>query len=249
MLKAAIIEDEKPASDYLVAVLKKTAPDVIVVKSIDNVKSAVQWLAENQVDLIFLDIHLGDDIGFSIFEKLKITTPVIFTTAYNQYAIRAFKLNSVDYLLKPFSEEDLVHALEKFRSQKTNPVVDFSALLEAMNKKPDYQERFMVISGQKIKSILIGQVAYFVSEGRYVKLVTKTNEKYLLDQSLESVSHKVDPIFFFRINRQMIVGFDAIMQMVVWSKSRIKLELKPAAEADVVVSIDNSGEFKKWLNR
>lgn len=249
MLKAVIIEDEKPASDYLEAVLKKIAPDLIVVQTIDNVKNAVQWLAENPADLIFLDIHLGDDIGFSIFEKLRIVTPVIFTTAYNQYAIRAFKLNSVDYLLKPFSEADLLHALDKFRSQKGNPTVDFSALLEAMNKKPDYQERFMVISGQKIKSILIGQVAYFVSEGRYVKLVTKTNEKYLLDQSLESISHKVDPNLFFRVNRQVIVGFDAIVQMVVWSKSRIKLELKPAAEVDVVVSIDNSGEFKRWLNR
>ncbi len=249
MIKAVIIEDEKPASEFLSSVLQRIAPDVAVLKTIDNVKSAVQWLAENPVDLIFLDIHLGDDIGFSIFDKLRISVPVIFTTAYNQYAIRAFKLNSVDYLLKPIMEEDLLHALEKFRSQKANPAIDIAALLEAMNKKPDYQERFMVMSGHKIKSILTGDVAYFLSEGRYVKLVTKSNEKYLLDQSLESVSHKVDPNLFFRVNRQFIVGFDAIQQMIVWSKSRIKLELKPAAECDVVVSIDNSGEFKRWLNR
>ena len=107
----------------------------------------------------------------------------------------------------------------------------------------------MVVSGQKIKSIQIADVAYFVSEGRYVKLITKSNEKYLLDQSLESVSHKVDPNSFFRVNRQVIVGFDAIQQMVVWSKSRIKLELKPVAESEVIVSIDNSGDFKRWLNR
>jgi two-component system response regulator LytT len=249
MIKAVIIEDEKPASDYLASVLQKIAPDVVVMKTIDNVRTAVQWLAENPVDLIFLDIHLGDDIGFSIFEKLRISVPVIFTTAYNQYAIRAFKLNSVDYLLKPILEEDLQQALNKLRSQQLNPAIDINALLEAMNKKPDYQERFMVVSGQKIKSILIGDVAYFVSEGRYVKLITKSNEKYLLDQSLESVSHKVDPNLFFRVNRQVIVGFDAIQQMIVWSKSRIKLELKPAAESDVVVSIDNSGDFKRWLNR
>lgn len=249
MIKAVIIEDEKPASDYLIAALQRIAPDVIVLKTIDNVRSAVQWLAENPVDLIFLDIHLGDDIGFSIFEKLKIAVPVIFTTAYNQYAIRAFKLNSVDYLLKPIMEEDLQYALDKFRSQKANPAINISALIEAMNKKPDYQERFMVVSGQKIKSILISDVAYFVSEGRYVKLITKSNEKFLLDQSLESVSHKIDPNLFFRVNRQVIVGFDAIQQMIVWSKSRIKLELKPAAEADVIVSIDNSGDFKRWLNR
>lgn len=249
MIKAVIIEDEKPAADYLASLLTKIAPDVVVLNTIDTVKSAVLWLAEHPVDLIFLDIHLGDDIGFSIFEKLKISTAVIFTTAYNQYAIRAFKLNSVDYLLKPFSEEDLLQALDKFRSQKNNSGFDMAALLEALHKKPDYQERFMVVSGQKIKSILIGQVAYFVSEGRYVKLVTKSNEKHLLDQSLESLSHKLDPQHFFRVNRQVIVGFDAIAQMIVWSKSRIKLVLNPAADFDVIVSIDHSAPFKKWLNR
>ncbi|MFT3793310.1 LytR/AlgR family response regulator transcription factor [Flavobacterium sp.] len=249
MIKAVIIEDEKPAADYLASVLLKVAPDLSVVKTIDNVKGAVQWLADNPVDLIFLDIHLGDDIGFSIFDKLKIAVPVIFTTAYNQYAIRAFKLNSIDYLLKPFSEEDLQQALDKFRSQKNPASIDIQALIEAMNKKPDYQERFMVVSGQKIKSIPIEEVAYFMSEGRYVKLVTKANEKFLLDQSLESVVHKTDPHLFFRVNRQFLVGFSAIQQMIVWSKSRIKLELKPAPEIDVIVSIDHSGEFKRWLNR
>lgn len=249
MIKTVIIEDEKPAADYLASVLQKVAPDVSVVKNIDNVKSAVQWLAENPVDLIFLDIHLGDDIGFSIFEKLKVAAPVIFTTAYNQYAIRAFKLNSIDYLLKPFAEEDLQQALDKFRSQKTPAALDINALMETIHKKPDYQERFMVVSGQKIKSIPVAEVAYFMSEGRYVKLVTKTNEKFLLDQSLESVVHKTDPHLFFRVNRQFLVGFSSIQQMIIWSKSRIKLELKPAAEIDVVVSIDHSGEFKRWLNR
>ncbi len=249
MIQAVIIEDEKPAADYLASVLQKTAADVQVVKTIDNVRTAVQWLAENPVDLIFLDIHLGDDIGFSIFEKLKINAAVIFTTAYNQYAIRAFKLNSIDYLLKPFAEEDLQFALNKFRSQKLNPAIDMTALLEAFQKKPDYQERFMVVSGQKIKSIPVASVAYFESEGRYVKLVTQSAEKYLLDQSLESVMHKLDPNLFFRVNRQFIVGFDSIKQMIVWSKSRLKLEMQPQPEQDVIVSIDNSGEFKRWLNR
>ncbi|MGV3695995.1 LytR/AlgR family response regulator transcription factor [Flavobacterium sp.] len=249
MIKAVIIEDEKPAAEYLTSLLGKVAPDITVVGIIDNVKSAVQWLAENPVDLIFLDIHLGDDIGFSIFEKIKVSAPVVFTTAYNQYAIRAFKINSIDYLLKPFSEDDLQFAVEKFRARNQNQAFDIKSLLESMQLKPEYQERFMVVSGQKIKSILISQVAYFVSDGRYVKLVTKTNEKYLLDMSLESLVPKLDPHLFFKINRQFIIGFDSIRQMIVWSKSRIKLELQPASESDVIVSIDNSGEFKRWLNR
>ena len=248
-MKAVIIEDEKLASDNLLAMLAKVDPTMQVVAVIDNVKSAIAWLSEHKADLIFLDIHLGDDTSFSIFEKVKVTTPIIFTTAYNQYAIRAFKLNSVDYLLKPFSEEDLQFALEKFKAQNGNPEFDVKKLLETLVEKPAFQERFMVVSGQKIKSILIDQVAYFLSEGRYVKLVTKTNEKFLLDQSLESIEHKVDPNHFFRVNRQVIVGFDSIQQMIVWSKSRVKLELKPATDFDVVVSIDNSGEFKRWLNR
>lgn len=248
-MKVIIIEDEKLASDNLVAMIQKIDPSVEIVKIIDNVKKAIVWLSEQQPDLIFLDIHLGDDICFSIFDKVKVTAPIIFTTAYNQYAIRAFKLNSVDYLLKPFSEEDLQFALDKFKSQTGKTGFDVRKLLETIIEKPTFQERFMVVSGQKIKSILIDQVAYFLSEGRYVKLVTKTGEKYLLDQSLESVEHKVDPNQFFRVNRQVIVGFDSIQQMIVWSKSRVKLELKPATEFDVVVSIDNSGEFKRWLNR
>jgi DNA-binding LytR/AlgR family response regulator len=249
MIKAVIIEDEKPASDYLYGLLQKIAADVDVIQVIDNVKDAVHWLANHNADLIFLDIHLGDDNSFSIFEKLKINVPVIFTTAYNQYAIKAFRLNSIDYLLKPFSEADLRQALDKFRMQKESTIIDMQALLMSMNKKPDFRERFMVASGQRIKSIAITDVAYFVSEGRYVKLVTKTGENYLLDQSLESVENSTDPNRFFRVNRQMLVGFDAIRQMVAWSKSRVKLDLMPPAEFDVVVSIDNSGEFKLWLNK
>lgn len=249
MIKVAIIEDEKPACEYLCGLLNAIAPDVEVVKMLDNVKSAVEWLSDNIVGLLFIDIHLGDDISFSIFEKLTINTPVIFTTAYNEYAIKAFRLNSVDYLLKPFSEDDLKQAMDKFRMRQGIVNIDYVKLFESMNAKSVIQERFMVASGQRIRSIPVIDVAYFVSEGRYVKLVTKTNENYLLDQSLESIEHRLDPDNFFRVNRQVIVGFSAIRQMVSWSKSRVKIELIPPTDFDVVVSISNSGEFKQWLNK
>lgn len=131
---------------------------------------------------------------------------------------------------------------------ENHPTTGIEELLQSLQHKPAYQERFMVVSGQKIKSILIEQVAYFVSDGRYVKLVTKDNKKYLLDQSLESLEIKLNPADFYRINRKLIVCFDSIQQMIVWSKSRVKLELNPPTEEEVVVSIDKSGEFKKWLN-
>lgn len=249
-MKAVIIEDEKLASDYLRHLLQKNNLDTEVVKTIDNVKDAIQWLSENTVDVIFLDIHLGDDTSFSIFEKLQITTPIIFTTAYNDYAIKAFKLNSIDYLLKPIDEEELELAINKLKTRISPFIpVDFQKFIESLHQKKDYQERFMVVSGQKIKSILVDQVAYFQSEGRYAKLVTKSNDKYLLDQSLESLEHKLNPHLFYRVNRQTIVGFESIKQMIIWSKSRVKLDLSPATETDVIVSIDKSGEFKKWLNR
>ena len=249
-MKAVIIEDEKLASDYLETLLKKNSLNIEVIKIIDNVKDAIQWLSQHTVDIIFLDIHLGDDTSFSIFEKLQISTPIIFTTAYNEYAIKAFKLNSIDYLLKPIDEDELRASVDKLKKRITSPdPFDIQKLLDTIQQKEDYQERFMVVSGQKIKSILIEQVAYFLSEGRYVKLVTKTNEKYLLDQSLESLENKLNPSCFYRVNRQAIVSFYCIQQMIIWSKSRVKLELNPASEFDIIVSIDKSGEFKKWLNR
>ncbi|WP_298142499.1 LytTR family DNA-binding domain-containing protein [Flavobacterium sp.] len=247
-MKVVIIEDEKLAADKLIEMLHHEDNTIQVAAVIDNVVDAVQWLAQNNVDLIFLDIHLGDDSSFRIFDKVNITTQIVVTTAYNQYAIQAFKLNSIDYLLKPFSQEELNFALNKFRTLKAD-IPDYRSIFETIQQQKSYQERFMVVSGQKIKSILTQDIAYFLSEGRYAKLVTHTNEKYLIDQSLENIFSKIDPNLFFRVNRQAIVGFKSIQQMIIWSKSRVKLELKPTPEEDIIVSIDKSGDFKKWLNR
>jgi len=248
MIQVVIVEDESGASQYLEDVLSEIAPDMRVIHKIDNVESAVKWFSDHQADLIFLDIQLGDDNAFSIFERLSIRTPVIFTTAYNQYAIRAFTLHSIDYLLKPFSETDLERALGKFRAQNAKQGIDVSAMLRTLKDK-DFQRRFLAVSGKKIKSVPVSQVAYFVAQGRYTQLVTKTNEKYLLDHSLENITGRVDPQLFFRVNRQTIVGFDAISHMMAWSRSRIKIELKPATETEVISSIDNTAEFKRWLDR
>lgn len=247
-MKVLIIEDEKPASDYLTGMLQNLDDSIVVMDIIDNVNDAIRWFQNHEADLVFLDIHLGDDSSFKIFQEVKVKTPIIVTTAYNQYAIQAFKLNSVDYLLKPFSKDDLEFAIKKFKSiQPTVP--DYQALFESIQQKKYFQERFMVTFGQKIRSIPVDEVAYFVSEGRYVKLVTHANEKFLLDFSLEHVQSKVDPGIFFRVNRQALISYKSIQQMIIWSKSRVKLELKPPTETEIIVSIDKSGEFKKWLNR
>ncbi len=249
MIRVLLIEDEALASIYLEHLLSVVAPDMQVVKKIDNVSTAIEWLSENQPDLMFMDIHLGGDSAFSIFEQHDIKTPVIFTTGYSEYAVKAFRLNSIDYLLKPFSADDLRQAIGKFRSRNAMGGINVSAMLGTLRSQKDFQERFLAVNGKKIKSIPVGQVAYFSAQGRYTQLVTKANEKYLLDHSLENIIGKVDPQLFFRVNRQMIVGFDAITSMMAWSRSRIKIELSPAAEIEVVSSIDNTAEFKRWLDR
>lgn len=247
MIRVVIIEDEAGASQYLESVLHEVAPDIQVIKKMDNMERAAEWFSGNQADLIFLDINLGGDNAFSVLEKMRLRTPIIFTTSCSQYAVRAFRLNSIDYLMKPFSGEELGRAIGKFR---TNPMrgIDVGAMLNSLERR-GFQERFLAVSGKKMKSIPVLQVAYFMAQGRYTQLVTKANEKFLLDHSLEHIISRVDPKLFFRINRQMIVGFDAIVQMIAWSRSRIKIELAPAAETEVVSSIDNTAEFRKWLDR
>lgn len=249
-IRAVIIEDEKHAVTSLQKAIDEIANDIEVIAILSTVEDSVNWLLQNETDLIFLDIHLGDNISFKIFEQVKTNAGIIFITAYNEYVLRAFKLNSVDYLLKPLQDEDLKFAIDKFRANRQNSkTIDIESLLLTLNNKPSYSERFMVVTGQKIKSIQTDEIAYFLSEGRYAKIVTKNNERYLYDQSLESIENSVNPSHFFRINRQFIVSIHSIHQMYVWTKSRVKLEIYPDPEREVIVSIDKSGEFKKWLDR
>lgn len=258
-MNVVIIEDEKLAADKLERQLTKIDEHIHVLAKLESSTEAIKWFSENKCDLIFLDIHLSDGISFNIFEKIKIKTPVIFTTAYDQYAIQAFKVNALDYLLKPISKTDLATALEKFTTivkiekPAEFPPIDFSALLEAMaieGKKVDFKERFMVKSGGgKINVITIDSVAYFFAEGKYTFLVDKKGVEHLIDSTLEKLVNELNPANFYRINRQFIVGINAIEKMYAWTKSRIKIELNPASKQDVIVSVERSPEFKKWLDK
>jgi len=253
-MDVVIVEDEKLAADKLERQLKKTDEKIHVLAKLESITEAVNWFSENKCDLVFLDIHLSDGISFNIFEKIKLKTPVVFTTAYDQYAIQAFKVNALDYLLKPISKSDLSVALEKYHSladnQKELPPIDFSALMEAMgDKKAAYKERFMVKSGGgKIKVIEMDNVAYFFAEGKYTFLVDKKGEEHLIESTLEKLVNELHPLKFFRINRQFIVGISAIERMFSWTKSRIKIELNPPPKQEVIVSVERSPEFKKWLD-
>ena len=250
MTKVLIIEDEKPAQDHLERILKKVDSRVQILDKIDSVKTAVTWLQNHQADLIFMDIHLADGISFSIFDQVNIQTPIIFTTAYDAYAIQAFKVNSIDYLLKPIDEDDLIQSLQKFKNIQSKQQIPTELLLKALqNTNKIYQERFIVHRGERMMSVTVDQIAYFEGEDRYVYLVKKDGSKFIIDYRLSDLEELLDPTLFFRLNRSFIAHFDAIAYMLHVSKSRIKIELQPLAKRDIIISTENSQSFKKWLNQ
>lgn len=250
-MKVIIIEDEKYAREHLQEMVQEVEPGVQIMAALDNVKDSIEWLQNNTCDLIFLDIHLSDDLSFSIFDEVVVKTPIIFTTAYDQYAIKAFKVNSVDYLLKPIDMEDLRQALEKFHRFHPLPNLNIQELKASIldNTQKTYQSRFIVKKGEKIASVKSEDIAYFEGEDRYVTLVTKKNDKYFVDYKLSDLEDLLDPTTFFRFNRSYIGQFDSIDNIVTLSKSRVKVNLEPQTNRDIIVSTENTRVFKAWLNK
>lgn len=252
MSKVIVVEDERLAAEKLIRQLKNIDSDIEIIARLDSVASTVEFLSKNSVDLIFLDIHLGDDLSFHIFDQIKVKTPIIFTTAYDQYAIKAFKFNSIDYLLKPVNKNELREALTKFYdNQHTQHAVDYQTLLQSIqsNLQSSFQKRFMVYKGDRVKTIEVKDVAYFFAEGKYVYLVDKEAREYLVDYTLDKLQHKLNPLQFFRINRQYIIQICAIRDMVAYSKGRLKITLEPEPKKEAIVSIDRAMDFKNWLNK
>jgi len=249
-MKVILVEDEKHARDNLEHLLLNIAPDIEILAKLESVKRTVEWLQNNRADLIFLDIHLADDLSFKIFEQIKVTTPVIFTTAYDKYALKAFKVNSIDYLLKPIDEDELAGSIEKFKSTQAAAKVDYSQLQTMMTQpQKTYQQRFLVTRRDKIKSLTIDQIAFFEGEDRYVYLINKAGNRFIVDYKLSDLEEILDPKIFFRLNRSFIAHFDAIDTITGVSKSRLKVDLLPKAKRDIIVSSANTKNFKGWLNK
>lgn len=247
-----IIEDEELAAERLEKMLAEVAPGTEVIARLGSVKESVKWLTSNKADLIFLDIQLSDGLSFSIFEQVTTGTPVIFTTAYDQYAIKAFELNSVSYLLKPVRKNDLIDALQKYKSLKSAFSIDFDSLLTSMQgQKPDYRRRFLIQISDKFRKIETDDIAYFYAMEKSIFLTTFEGISYPLDLSLDNLIVVIDPSQFFRINRKFIVSMRAIKNMYAWSRSRIKIILIPPVndDSDTIVSVDRAADFKKWLDK
>jgi DNA-binding LytR/AlgR family response regulator len=250
-MNIVIIEDEALASDKLELMLKEVDPSVIILAKLGSVKDSVKWLFDNTADLIFLDIQLSDGISFSIFEQVVINTPIVFTTAFDQYAIKAFQVNSIAYLLKPIRKIDLAESLKKYQTLKSAFSIDFDALLaNIQGREPDFKKRFLIQIGEKIRKIEVPEIAYFFVLEKGVYLRTFQGYSYTIEYTLDKLEAILNPAAFFRINRKYIVNIDSISNMVAYSRGRVKLDLKPDAdeELDTVVSIDRSAAFRKWLN-
>ncbi|MCC9136579.1 LytR/AlgR family response regulator transcription factor [Pontibacter silvestris] len=255
-MRIFIIEDEKLAADRLAKLLLQLESTANVVATAPSVRKTIEILRLNpQLDLIFMDIQLADGLSFEIFEQVPVEVPVIFTTAYDAYAIKAFKVNSIDYLLKPIDEEELQAALEKFRKlnrQTTATAPQLGALEQAMqllNGSKNYKSRFVVKVGEHLHMIPMENVDYFYSFEKATFLHCSSGKRFAIDYTLEQLEQLVNPQYFFRVNRGYLVSLKAIKDIVAWSNSRLKLELRQASKEEVVVSREKVQAFKAWLDK
>ncbi len=250
-MKVVIIEDEHYAAEKLIQLLNKTAPEIEILQVLESVEDSINWFSSNvSPDLIFMDIQLDDGISFEIFDAVKIDTPIIFTTAFNEYAIRAFKVNSVDYLLKPIEEQALETAFHKFKSihsEKQEFSEKVSKVIEQISTK--YKSRFFLKVGSRFQSIQVSEICSFFVEERSTFLKTMSGKTYDLDFSLEQLQKRIDPTIFFRVNRNYLVNINCIAEIISYSTNRLKLNLKSNSENGIIVSRDKVSEFKHWMDK
>lgn len=250
-MKTIIIEDEKLSADYLTNMLKRIDPAIEVIANYDSVKKSVEEFQKGvTADLLFVDIHLADGLSFDIFSKVYIDIPVIFTTAYDDYAIKAFKINSVDYLLKPIGLEELKQAIEKYKKlntkQQSSQIDQLSQVYSQLNKQ--YKNRFMVKIGENIISVKSEEIIHFVAEDGIVLLVTNTGKRYSIDYTLDQLENLIDPDAFFRINRKVIISLNAVQKVSSYFNSRLKINSTQLEDEACIVSRDRVSDFKKWLD-
>ena len=247
-MKILLIEDELPAAKQLTKLLLAHTPSFQIIETLDSVESAVRWLRHFPAPgLIFMDIQIADGLSFDIFRQVTVTAPVIFTTAFDQYAVQAFKVNALDYLLKPIDPEDLGRALGKIENER-NRVVPFDyATVTQLFKKKHYKDRFLVKTGQQLIFLAATDIAYFQSADGLTQAFTFSGKKYFVENTLEELERLLDPRDFFRISRGMTLRLEAIQKIHPHLNGRLKLELSPALSAEVFVSRERVAEFKTWL--
>lgn len=259
-MKIFIVEDEELAVKKLKKTLQTVDEDATVVGEADSIKSSVSWLENNpDPDLILMDIELADGQSFEIFNQTQVKSPVIFITSYDEYALKAFKVNSIDYLLKPVQKEDLEAALDKYRSMKKvyaaetpKANIDFDGLVKELQQKlqlKEYRKRFLVKHAQKLVSVETDEIAYFFSDGRLNFFKTYDNRKFVVDYTMDELAEMLDPDKYYRISRSYFISVNSVEQIHDYFGNRLLLYLKPNAEKEAIVSREKVTEFKKWLGK
>jgi DNA-binding LytR/AlgR family response regulator len=251
-MKILIVEDEPLAAVQLAAFIAEIIPEAKILAVCDTIEGTLKWLSENEMpDLAFFDVQLGDGICFEIFKRVELQIPVIFTTAYDQYAIQAFKVNSIDYLLKPIDKAELTTATQKFNllhgTTSTHITPQLIQNLISSIGKPEYKKRFLVKIGTHLRAIDTDDIDYFYSYQKGTFLKSNDGRNYLLDQTLETIEQLVDPSNFFRIDRKYLVALNSIIDVISYSNSRFKLKVKNQEEDDFLVAREKAKQFKEWL--
>jgi DNA-binding LytR/AlgR family response regulator len=263
-MNALIVEDEALSVRRLKKILNEITSEIEVIGVTDSIEDTVDWLETNRAnlntdpDIIFLDIELSDGQSFEIFNRTEVKSTVIFTTSYDEYALQAFKVNSIDYLLKPVHRDDLQRSLNKYEALKAKPaqaspdsLSGIRKLLEELkiNATPEYRERFLVKQNQKLLSVEVGEIAYFFTDERYSFFTTHSNQKFLVDYTLDEIAETLDPSKFFRINRGIILTHKTVEKMEPYFGNRLALTLRPAHGKQALVSREKVSDFKNWMGK
>ncbi|MEQ9307083.1 MAG: LytTR family DNA-binding domain-containing protein [Marinoscillum sp.] len=247
-MKVLIIEDELPAVQKLKSYLAKYSESITILETLGSVEASVEWLRSSypQPDLMFVDVQLTDGLSFEIFSQISNPVPIIFTTAFDEFAIDAFRLHSIDYLLKPITFTELSRALKKYEQMTNWSEKDFRGAMSALEKQ-SYKDRFMVKNGQHIQSVKTAEVALFYADGRTVYLVKNDGRKFIIDFKLEDLDHLLDPKLFFRVNRTYLLSINSVDDVVVYTNSRLKISTAALQNEEIVVSREKVSGFKNWL--
>lgn len=251
-MKILIVEDESINASRLKRLLEELEPNCEILAIIDTVVDTIAWLKSNPApDLITLDIRLADGLSFSIFDEINITCPVIFTTAYDEYAIRAFKVNSIDYLMKPIDKIELEFALTKFKSlnKSENNVTNIAGILKELIQKPSYRLRFLVTYRDGYKSVDVADIDFIYSEFKTSNLFLKSGVIISIPQTMEELEHELDPNIFFRANRQFFIRAESIKSIANYFNAKLKIQLKLDPEREVIISREKTPFFKQWMDR
>jgi len=253
-MRIAVIEDEIPALNRIKKLLKEVEPNVEILWHADSIETAIEMFSRNtEIDLALFDIELADGQSFEILKNVDIACPVIFTTAYDEFALQAFKYNSIDYLLKPINKEELSNAIQKFKKlnlSESNNKYAIKKLLEGLNhnKQLKYKSRFLVKLGERLISVQEDDIAYFISKDKITYLITVNNQKYATDVSIENIVEQINPINYFQLNRQIIAHLKSIKQINNYFNGKLKIVLNPPTDDDIFVSRERAAAFKSWLD-